>query len=271
MSPSSSLPLPLKHPFSTSYALSLVIAAGLAVASIAGLLYPAALYATAEMRQSYVPNDAVNLVVGLPILLGSLWLAGRGRLLGLLCWPGALLYTLYNYTAYAFGRPPDWLTLVYLALVLLCAYVIVALLWCMDRSAIKAQLAGKVPRKTAGWVLVLFGGLFFVRSLGVVAGAWMNRAPLAAADIGLLVADTILAILCMSGGVLLLRRLPLGYASGLGLLFAASMLFAGLIVLFLLRPVLTDVPFDLTEVLVVLVMGLFCFIPLVLYGRGVGL
>ncbi|MCB8917154.1 MAG: hypothetical protein H6666_04455 [Ardenticatenaceae bacterium] len=79
MSPSSSPPLPLKHPFSTSYALSLVIAAGLAVASIAGLLYPAALYATAEMRQSYVPNDAVNLVVGMGLFCFiPLVLYGRG-------------------------------------------------------------------------------------------------------------------------------------------------------------------------------------------------
>ena len=71
------------------------------------------------------------------------------------------------------------------------------------------------------------------------------------------------------GGVLLLRRRPLGYVGGLGLLFAASMLFVGLIIFLLLQPVLTAVPFTPIDVIVVAVMGLVCFIPFGLFARGV--
>ena len=46
-------------------------------------------------------------------------------------------------------------------------------------------------------------------------------------EIGVLIADIVLSVLMIGGGVLLLRRKPLGFASALGLLFAASMLFIG--------------------------------------------
>jgi hypothetical protein len=35
-------------------------------------------------------------MIGLPILRGSMGLARRGKLLGLLLWPGALFYVLYH-------------------------------------------------------------------------------------------------------------------------------------------------------------------------------
>jgi hypothetical protein len=57
--------------------------------------------------------------------------------------------------------------------------------------------------------------------------------------------------------------------AGLGLLFQASMLFVGLVAFLLLRPLLSTVPFDLGEVLVVAVMGLICFVPFGLFVRGV--
>ncbi len=42
---------------------------------------------------------------GLPILLGSMWVAHRGKLIGLLLWTGALFFVLYNYLAYVIALP----------------------------------------------------------------------------------------------------------------------------------------------------------------------
>ena len=71
------------------------------------------------------------------------------------------------------------------------------------------------------------------------------------------------------GGALLWRRQALGYVAGAGLLFQASMLFVGLIIFLLLQPVLTDAPFAAANVAVVFVMGLVCFIPFLVFTRGV--
>jgi pilus assembly protein TadC len=45
-------------------------------------------------RAGFLAQDALAIVLGLPILLGSIWLARRGSLIGMLPWPGALIYLL---------------------------------------------------------------------------------------------------------------------------------------------------------------------------------
>jgi len=42
-----------------------------------------------------------------------------------------------------------------------------------------------------------------------------------------------------------------------------------LIVFLLIQPVLTDAPFAIVDVVVILVMGLVCFVPFGLFVRGV--
>jgi hypothetical protein len=87
-------------------------------------------------------------------------------------------------------------------------------------------------------------------------------------EIGVLTADMILSVIWIAGGVGLLLRKPLGYASGLGLLFSGSMLFVALIAFLLLGPLLLDLPFALTDLIVVIIMGMSCFIPFLLFCRG---
>jgi hypothetical protein len=82
-------------------------------------------------------------------------------------------------------------------------------------------------------------------------------------------ADFLIAPAWIIGGILLWQRKPLGYVAGLGLLFQASMLFIGLIGILLLQPVLTGVPFDFVSAITVALMGLVCFIPFILYLRGI--
>jgi hypothetical protein len=57
----------------------------------------------------------------------------------------------------------------------------------------------------------------------------------------------------------------------LGLLFSGSLLFISLIMYLLLAPLLTGAPFAPADVMVVLSLGMVCFIPFFLYLRGVQL
>ena len=260
--------LPITRLITPAYALSLVIALLVAGASLAGLFFQSSFYPTDELRKAFVANDVVNLLLGLPVLLVALWLTWRGKLVGLLLWPGALLYILYNSIAYLFGVPFSGISLLYLALVLLSACTIFVLLRSIDRKSVQRQLTGAVPVRTAGWVLVVFGVLFFFRAIGMIAQAFTNRTTLLDTETGVLTADLVISTLWTAGGLLLLRRKPLGYASGLGLLFAVNMLFLGLILFLLLQPLFTAAPFVLVDVIVVLIMGMICFIPFVLFLRG---
>ena len=75
MQPSNSVPpsadLPIRNPLSPIYVFSLLIAALLGFVSLVSLLYPNNIYSTQELLQSFLPNDVINLVIGLPILMGS--------------------------------------------------------------------------------------------------------------------------------------------------------------------------------------------------------
>jgi len=263
-----SSPLPVTRNLSQAYLLSLLTGLLMAGTSLAGLLFSEGMYPDAELRSTYVANDVVNLLFGLPILLGSLWLTRRGSLVGLLLWPGALLYVLYNYIAYIFGSPFGVYSLVYIALVLLSAYICYDLLRSIDARAVQERLSGAVPVRMAGWLLIFFGVLFIFRAAGMLVQTNTIDGALPASEVGTLIADLVLSVVWVAGGVLLLRRAPLGYVSGLGMLFAGSMLFIGLIAYLLLQPVLTGMPLAMIDVIVVFVMGLICSIPFLLYLRG---
>jgi len=249
--------------------ISIIVALLMTSASIYGLLFPSNIYPTEELRQSFLANDLINLLIGLPILLGSMWLTRRGKLIGLLCWPGALLYTFYNYIAYVFGMPFSGFTLAFISLILLSAYPTFSLLKNIDREKLKTWLAGSVSERFSGGALVFFGVGFFFLAAGVITGANADQATTSMTEVSVAIADIILSMILFVGGILLVRRTPLGYASGMGLLFAASALFIGVILVVLFQPLLTNAPFALEDVIVLSGMTLISFIPTGLFVRGV--
>jgi hypothetical protein len=267
--PNTSLTLPLKRDLTLPYVLSLITAILMTAVSICGVLYPSTLYPANELLQTFVPNDVVNLLIGVPITLGSIWLTRRGRLIGLLFWPGALLYVIYNYIAYLIGIPFSWITFAYLALVLLSVFTLMGLLKNIEKNSVKTRLSGFVQEKIVGWVLIVFGFLFTIRAFYIVIQAIMSQTTLPSSEIGVLISDVVVSLLWITGGIFLLQRKPLGYVSGLGLLFAASMLFIALIVFLLVQPIISDAPFVLSDVIIVIIMGVIFSIPFVLYVRGV--
>lgn len=258
----------IKGRLSLIYASSIVIAVLMTTASIAGLISRGTIYPTEELIQSFVPNDVVNLFIGLPIFLGSMWLTWRGRLIGPLFWMGALFFVFYNYVGYIFAAPLTWAFLLYLLLVVLSAYTFISLIESIDSGSISQRLNRAVPERFAGGVLVGLGLLFMLRVIGVLTGAIFGDAELARTELAVNIADFFISPAWIIGGIQLWRRQTFGYVTGLGLLFQGSMLFVALIIFLLLQPLLTNVPFAIVDVVVVLVMGLICFIPFGLFVRG---
>jgi hypothetical protein len=255
---------------SLAYLLSLLIAVLMTIASVLGLTHPQTIYPTEALRQSFFANDVINLTIGLPTLIGALWLASRGRLVGLLSWPGALMFVLYTYLAYIFSMPLRWYYLLLLTLVTLSAYTLIGLLTCLDVGAVGRHLEGAVPARLSGALLMIFGAFVFLRVFSVIANAMTDPTSVTATELAVLPADFLISPAWIIGGVQLWRRKALGYTAGPGLLFQASMLFIGLIAFMILQPLMTDAPFDLPGLLVVLGMSLVCFIPFSLYLRGIG-
>jgi hypothetical protein len=261
--------LPVKGRLSLIQAASLLIAILMAAASIAGLRYRTLIYPTEDLVRAFVPNDIVNLLIGLPILLGSMWMAWRGKWTGLLLWMGALFFVFYNYTAYVFAVPLNWVYIVYLFLVLLSAYTLIALVATVDGKTVQKKLIGVVPEKLAGGALAALALLFFFRAIDILVRAIQAGGSLAETEMAVNIADFLITPAWIIGGILLWCRRELGYVTGLGLLFQGSMLFIALIVFLLLQPLLTAASFAVVDLIVIFLMGLICFIPFVLFLRGV--
>ena len=259
----------IKHNLSIIYALSLCISVLIATAASAGILFQERLYPTLELRRSFLTNDYVILFIGLPMLLGSMWATWFGSLLGLLFWPGALVFVLYNYFIYVFALPFNLMFLLSLLLVMLSIYTLISLLTSMNGTWIRQRLADVVPERFAGGVLAGLGFLFFLRAFAALAIALAGQTTIEETELALLATDLLIAPAWMIGGLLLWQRKEFGYISGLGLLFQASMLFIGLIIVLLMQPSMTGSAFVLSDVIVVFAMGLVCFIPFALFIRGV--
>ncbi|MDL1910478.1 hypothetical protein FBQ81_07260 [Chloroflexi bacterium CFX6] len=254
---------------SSIHTLSVVIAALMTLLSLAGLFFQPLLYPTQELQRAFVANDMVNLFIGLPVLLVSLSLYRRGKLIGSLFLPGALLYVTYNYLAYLIAT---WLavqSLFYAALVGLSAVGVFQILASVDKESVRQRLHGAVPERFAGGVLMVFGLLFFFRGSGQVYSAFTESTSFFSPEMSVVYADLITTPLWIIGGWLLWRRQALGYISAGGLLCQASLLFIGLLVFFIVQPFLTGAPFPPVDFVVILVMGMFFFIPLGLFVRGV--
>ncbi|MEA3334962.1 MAG: hypothetical protein U9R25_03575 [Chloroflexota bacterium] len=261
--------LPITRSLTVAYASSLIVALLMAAVSVAGLLYRSDIYPSEELAQTFVANDVVNLFIGVPILLVSMYFARRGKLIGLLFWPGALFFIVYNTIVYLFAMPFNWAFLSYLALLALSLYTMIGLVASIDGKAVQQRLSGNVPERLAGGVLTGLGTLFLLRTLGELANAIVNQTAIPRTEVALLVADFLMIPAWVVGGVLLWRHQEQGYVGGTGLLFQGSMLFIGLIVFLLLAPIMTGAPFVLVDVIVVFILGLICFIPFGLFVRGV--
>jgi hypothetical protein len=227
------------------------------------------MYPEPDLVETFLPNDLVNLLVGIPFFAAVLVLLIKDKLSGLLLLPGALIYVLYNYLAYLFSRPLGVITALNLGLVLLSLYTLFVLLSNIDHTDVKSRLNGSIPKKWSGWILVLIGSAFFFLACYRNINAMLTGIPLPLGEQVASLADLFVSSLWVGGGILLLRDRGLGYTLGLGLLTAASTLFLGLILFLTLSPLITGGSFDLVGVVTVLLMGLLCFVPTGFYLRAV--
>lgn len=243
-------------------------AISIAVFSAAGLLVPGLMYPGVNSAVNIQPNDLLNLAVGVPLLLVPVLLIRRGKQIGQLLLPGGVLYNFYNYLAYIIGLSFQVFTIGYILILALLLAVLYQILKTQDPDLIRDKLSHQVPARFTGWLVTLFGVLFIGRSAGMFWEAAVEGTQLPPTEIGVLAADILLSLILISGGILLIRRKPLGYVLGPGIMLAVSALFLGVTLLVLIQPLFTGTPLDVEALLTLLVMSLIFWIPAWLFLRG---
>ena len=176
-----------------------------------GLYY----YDTVSMAAQQQGNDLVTLLVGLPLLVISTWLAFRGSLRGRLLLTGTLGFFLYTYMSMSMLTSYNALFLVYVTLFTLSLTAFVLNMLSFDLSELEHHFSERLPRRWIAALLFFVGGFLLLAWLGRIVQPWLQgQTPalenattlvIQAMDLGLV---TPLAIL---SGILLLRRSPWGY------------------------------------------------------------
>ncbi|HJR78884.1 MAG TPA: hypothetical protein VJ821_02355 [Anaerolineales bacterium] len=176
-----------------------------------GLYYYDTISSAAQMQG----NDLITLLVGLPLLLISTWLAFRGSLRGQLSLTGTLGFFLYTYMSMSMLTSFNSLFLVYVTLFSLSLFAFLLSMMSFDLSTLPRHFSPHLPR---GWI----ASLMFVIG-GFLAVAWVARSVtpflqnttpalentttlvIQAMDLGLILP------LALLSGILLLRRSAWGY------------------------------------------------------------
>ena len=172
-------------------------------------------YETISSAAQVKTNDLVTLVLGLPLLAVSAWLAFRGSLRGQLLLTGTLGFFLYTYVSLAFLAAFNALFLVYTALYSLSLFAFILSMMSFDLETLPGRFSERLPRGWIAGLLFFVGGFLLLAWLGRILPPILgNQTPLLenattmviqAMDLGLVLP---LAVL---GGILLLRRSAWGY------------------------------------------------------------
>ncbi len=261
--------LPITRSLTLEYVISIVVSISMVMASIVGILYSNVTYPTEKLSIGFISTDLLNLVVGLPVLLVSMWLTRKGKLTGLLCWPGALFYVLYIYTSYL-AIPVSVLIIPYIFLITLSAYSIIRIIVSINGDAVRQRLNGVIPAKTTGSILTSIAVLVIVYQIVRIVTVLINQTTPDNLELVQWIDDLAVGSpALLIGGYLLLRRKALGYVAGAGLLLMCSLLFIGVIPAMVFQALSADTPIDVIGILIVLISGMVCFIPFVLFVKGV--
>jgi hypothetical protein len=263
--------LPLTRDLRLAYLASFVVAAVIAIVSVAGLLFGTTGLYGSETRlfPAFLGQDLLNLLVGLPILLGSMWLARRGSLTGLLCWPGALFYVIYDYAFYAIGAPFSVFFEAYLVLIAISTYAMIGIIASVDTNAVRAVVAGMVPARVTGGFLVAVAVIFVALWTTIVVSALLSGGAVDAVARAVVTLDlTIQLPALLVGGVLLWRRSAVGYAVATGLLLQAAAYLLGLSALCLLGTDATGAPVTVASWAPGLVVGAIAIVLIGFFVRG---
>lgn len=261
--------LPTKLNLNFVYICTIIIVTLMILVSIIGLLFQSELYPK-ELSVGFVSNDIFNLIVGLPIIIVSMLLTKKGKLVGLLCYPGALFYIIYIYMTYLLGLPFNLLFIPYLILVTLSIYTIIGLIASIDSEHVRQKLKAYVPIRTAGAILFTIACLVIIYqtysiTITLIKQSKVDQIMIAQWIVDLVFASPPFIII----GFFMMRRKAIGYVTGISLLLFSSVIFIGVVPFLIVESILTNNPVDVIGILVVLASSMVCFIPLLFFIRGI--
>lgn len=137
--------------------LTWAVAGVMLVQSVAGLVWPSLYRDTGWVAKTWFGNDLVTLVIGVPLVIAGMMLAGRGSARGQLLWLSGLAFALYNYGFYLFGASLNAFLPLYVAGFVGSALALGLLAARLDVEKIAASFSPKTPRRSIAGFMAFIG------------------------------------------------------------------------------------------------------------------
>ena len=174
-------------------------------------------YDTVNSASQELGQDAVTLLIGIPLLIVGVVFSRKATLRGQLLLTGALGYFLYTYAAMSFLTAFNPLFLVYVALFSLSLFGFILSLRSLKMDELMRHIAGSFPRRVIAGYFIIVAAFLSLAWLGLVAPPIWTGAPPAglesaitmviqALDLGVIVPTSLVT------AALLLKKQPWGYA-----------------------------------------------------------
>ncbi|MFL0269087.1 hypothetical protein [Candidatus Clostridium radicumherbarum] len=163
-----------------------------------------------------IAQDIVTIIVGVPLLVVSLYLSRKDLLKGRLLLAGTLGYFLYTYTSYCFVWMYNSLFLIYVILMSSSFFAFLLTMMSFDMESLKISFNEKLPVRLLGSFFIFLGTAIGLMWLGRIVPSLINGSepvgieqyttlPIQALDLGFIVPTAIIS------GVLTIKRETFGY------------------------------------------------------------
>jgi hypothetical protein len=158
-----------------------------AVAASVLTLVPGVLRGVPAMNGSARATVVMLLLVTTPLLVAGMFSGSRGSVAGLLVWLGAIAHLLYNAVMLLFATPFNEVFLLYVALLSLSIWSVIAVLSATDVAGVPAGLPARLPVRPIAvyvWTIVVLNAGLWLQ--GLVPGMRAADDPAFLAGTGLL-------------------------------------------------------------------------------------
>ncbi len=217
-------------------------------------------------------SDLITLLLGIPLLIGSLYFANKGSFKGELMLTGTLGYFLYTYMSYTFLWTYNPLFIIYITLMAASLYAFILSFMSFEIEKVPAMFNEKLPIKFLGGFQLFVGFAIGMMWIGKIAPSIFNQSipsglehyttfVIQGLDLGIVVPAAILS------GILIIKRKPFGY------LLSSVIIIKGVTMLtcisaMIINMSLKGVEMSLVEVLVFPMFNLLAIICLILLFKN---
>jgi len=222
-------------------------------------------YLLQELLESYYANDVVNLIIITIVLIIFLIYHRLDNRAKVFLLPGILLFILYNCISYLISIKT--IQAILLNSILIALSIISLSLIFHDAKTISGYNKISVIKiRIIGGILLFFAIIFLVRATNNIINVINIKKSLTLVEISVNISDLIICSFWGVSSILLILRIKIGEILSFASYFQGTLLFVGLILYLILKPIFNNSNIVVKDIIVIFTMALIFIVPFIVFS-----